>query len=178
MCAVWEGVDAQLLAFDPAYADSVIPSLEERGVAVCQIPGTAALTSPPINILSERVKDGTIRHDGNPCMTWQIGNLHTDFNKELQRPCKAQTYQEIDGTVALLKAMAAYHSTSNKPKVSDSLVEKVARALCISQKIDPDATGFGMGRGMPKGKTYPIWHAWRRMAAASIEAVGAEVLEE
>lgn len=37
--------------------------------------------------------------------------------------------------------------------------EQMARAMCVADGIDPDATGYGMGVSMPVGKEFPLWQA-------------------
>ncbi len=115
---VWQRLNAQILAFDPAHAYSVVSNLEQRGVEVGEFPQTAAMMNQPINLLQAYIEDGKIRHDDNPCMSWQIGNLHADFNKELQRPSKIRAEDKIDGVVALLEAIAAHELAPPEPEWS------------------------------------------------------------
>lgn len=37
--------------------------------------------------------------------------------------------------------------------------EKMARALCLKQGINPDARGYGLGKTMPEGASYPLWES-------------------
>jgi hypothetical protein len=54
-----------------------------------------------------------------------------------------------------------------------SLIERVARAICLADDVDPDQIGVGLGRRMPKGETYPLWHARIEQAKAAIAAMRA-----
>lgn len=51
------------------------------------------------------------------------------------------------------------------------MVEKVARAICRADGVDPDAIGYGLGVQMPKDAEYPLWKAREAQARAAIEAM-------
>jgi hypothetical protein len=48
-------------------------------------------------------------------------------------------------------------------------IEKVARAICVADGVDPDAEGYG-GVQMPVGERYPLWKAREKQARAAIRA--------
>ena len=50
-------------------------------------------------------------------------------------------------------------------------VEKVARALCKSDGVDPEKNCVGVGRIIPKGETWKAWEVRREQAKAAIEAM-------
>ena len=51
---------------------------------------------------------GRFHHDGNPIMTWCIGNVvgkHLPGNDDVVRPIKQGDHNKIDGAVALIMAI-------------------------------------------------------------------------
>ena len=54
----------------------------------------------------------------------------------------------------------------------DTLVEKVARAICEADGVDPDQIGSGMGYAMPRGiDNYRMWEARKKQASAAIYCI-------
>jgi len=52
-----------------------------------------------------------------------------------------------------------------------TLVEKVARAICAAEGIDPDGMGWGMGVRMPLGQQYRLWEVRVKEAQAAIKVM-------
>lgn len=96
------------LAFDPANAEHYAQTVAKRTTTVAaEIPQMVAYMSEPMKQLDALITAGRIHHDGNPCMTWMIGNLtaHTDA-KEQVFPRKERDENKIDGAVALIMALS------------------------------------------------------------------------
>ena len=54
----------------------------------------------------------------------------------------------------------------------DTLVEKVARAICEADGVDPDQIGSGMGYTMPRGiDNYRMWEARQKQAQYAIDCI-------
>jgi len=52
------------------------------------------------------------------------------------------------------------------------LVEKVARAICEADGVDPEQIGYGMGYGIPRDvNNYRMWEARRKQAIAAIDCI-------
>ena len=52
------------------------------------------------------------------------------------------------------------------------LIEKVARAICIADGVNPDQIGSGLGYGMPKDiDNYRMWEARKKQAQAAIDCI-------
>jgi len=49
-------------------------------------------------------------------------------------------------------------------------IERVARAICAADNVDPDMEVCGMGVQLAVGVLAPAWHARRWQAMAAIEA--------
>lgn len=52
-----------------------------------------------------------------------------------------------------------------------NVVEVVARAICIAEGVDPDASTVGMGFYLPEGKNALLWEARANAARAAITAL-------
>lgn len=55
----------------------------------------------------------------------------------------------------------------------EDLIELLCRAVCRAEGLDPDHIAGGLGVSMPKGSTYPLWQARRRIVIAMLDANGA-----
>ena len=44
------------------------------------------------------------------------------------------------------------------------LSERICRAICIAEEVDPDRDGVGLGVLIPKGQKYKLWEARMRVA--------------
>lgn len=103
---IWKSVDAVDLAFDPAHAAGLIPRLMKRGVTCIEFPNTAKNMSDPMMLLDGYIRDGLIRHSGNPVMDWMISNTVRRKSKrlDLDYPDRSMPDNKIDGVVAALMA--------------------------------------------------------------------------
>lgn len=72
--------------------------------------------SAPSKWLEALVISSNLRHDGNPCMAWNIGNMGKEENtwREI-RPVKLAQRKRIDGGVALIDAIAKMTATPFRP---------------------------------------------------------------
>ena len=52
-----------------------------------------------------------------------------------------------------------------------NMIEKVARAICEAQNVDPEHPCGGLGILVPKGETWPAWRVRIPQAKAAIEAM-------
>jgi hypothetical protein len=55
----------------------------------------------------------------------------------------------------------------------ERLIERVARAICAADGVDPDDEGYGLGTRMPLGVPTFLWEARVAQAIAAIEAYDA-----
>jgi phage terminase large subunit-like protein len=71
-----------------------------------QVPQTSQYLSMPMKHLSGLIESGRIHHDGNPVLSWMIGNVtaQTDRNDNVF-PRKERAERKIDGAVALIVAL-------------------------------------------------------------------------
>ena len=52
-----------------------------------------------------------------------------------------------------------------------NMIEKVARAICKAEGVDPEHACFGLGKRIPKGDTWPAWWVRIPQAKAALEAM-------
>lgn len=93
--------------YDPAYATQLSQILRAEGVPMIEYQQTAAKMGPPMDELLTAMDSGRLRHDGNPCMAWMIGNVINYRPKaKLPAPAKQNKSNKIDGAVAAMMAIA------------------------------------------------------------------------
>ncbi|MBD1388437.1 terminase large subunit [Neiella sp. HB171785] len=93
------------LAFDPWNASNMITRLEAQGIETEQVRQGFATQSPVTKSLQTAILQQAVKHDGNPLLTWAIGNcvLDTDAAANV-KPTKAKSQNKIDPLAALLNA--------------------------------------------------------------------------
>lgn len=69
--------------FDPWQAAYISQNLMRSGVNVIDYRQTVQLMSEPMKELGALIQSGKIKHDGNPCTTWQFSNVvaHVDAKR-------------------------------------------------------------------------------------------------
>ena len=103
-----ERFQAREVCCDPWGAEAFLEAIEKRTRAKpVEIPQKVQYLSEPMKQLEALIADGCIHHDGNPVMTWTMGNLvaHEDKNENLF-PNKERSENKIDGAVALITGLA------------------------------------------------------------------------
>ena len=102
-CEEYDVVDA---VFDPWQAAYMINNLTEDGLNAAEYRQNVRNMSTPMKELEAMIIEGRIHHDGNPVMSWCVGNIvcHEDV-KENVYPRKAAKENRIDGGVALIMAI-------------------------------------------------------------------------
>jgi len=97
------------LAFDPWNAEQYAQTVakQARPVTAVEVPQQPRYLSEPMKQLDALILEGRIHHDGNPVLTWMMGNVtaHTDA-KDNVFPRKERDENKIDGAVALITAMS------------------------------------------------------------------------
>lgn len=94
------------VAIDKWMADGLYREIESHGVRVEKVDQWPKTLSEPCKDLERRVLDGSISHDGNPIMSWNINNvvIKVDANGNI-KPDKEKSVDKIDGVSALVTAM-------------------------------------------------------------------------
>lgn len=96
-------------AFDDWQANYLMTRLQSSGTRVVAYNQTVRNMSEPMKEVEARTISRTLWHDGNPMMTWMMGNVSAKVDaKENIYPRKENDndpYCKIDGPVALIMAM-------------------------------------------------------------------------
>lgn len=98
--------DLQDAAFDPTQAAYVMTRLDQSGVNVVEFPQNVKNMSEPMKEVEALTLARRLWHDGNPAMTWMMGNVVARLDaKEHIYPRKEAPGDKIDGPVGLIMAM-------------------------------------------------------------------------
>ena len=96
------------VASDPYNATQLLTHLQSVLGAdkVIEVPQTVSHLSEPMKELQALIVSGRIHHDGNPALSWMIGNVtaQEDRNQNVF-PRKERRENKIDGAVALIIAL-------------------------------------------------------------------------
>lgn len=102
-------VDLQDIAFDDWQANYLITRLSNTSLNVVDFNQTVKNMSDPMKEIEAQAINSTLYHDGNPVMTWMMGNVSAKIDaKENIYPRKENENDpncKIDGPVALIMAM-------------------------------------------------------------------------
>jgi phage terminase large subunit-like protein len=102
-------VKLQDVCFDDWQANYLMTRLQQTSITVVNFNQTVRNMSEPMKEVEARVLDRKLWHDGNPVMTWMMGNVSARIDaKENIYPRKDNEndpFCKIDGPVALIMAM-------------------------------------------------------------------------
>jgi len=95
------------VAFDPWQATELSTRLQKEGVRMVEVPMQVRHLSEPMKALDALVSAGRIKHNGDPVLTWMMGNRMAKMDaKENVYPRKARNENKIDGAVATIMALS------------------------------------------------------------------------
>ena len=112
----------QVLAagFDPWNSIGLNGGLQKLGIKTVEIPQQVQHFTEAMKAVEAAVKDGRFHHDGNPCMTWMVGNVTVKPDaKDNVFPRKDVPRNKIDGPVAMFMNMRLFMDTKG-PSVYES----------------------------------------------------------
>jgi phage terminase large subunit-like protein len=109
------------IGYDPFQATMLVTELRTAGINCVEVRAIVQNFSQPMKTLDGLIKAGKLEHDGDPVMTWMIGNtVALEDAKENVYPRKERKENKIDGVVALLSALAR-HMAAPPPQVGSYL---------------------------------------------------------
>jgi phage terminase large subunit-like protein len=116
-----EKYELREIAYDPHRARGIISKLTEAGIPCLEHrTGMVSMAEPTAQFLKHVVAH-TLHHNGNPLLTWNVGNLQarTDVSGNTA-PKKGSRAEKIDAAFALILALgiATEQSQPSKPFVS------------------------------------------------------------
>lgn len=109
------GNDVELFSISQSFydqhgaADLALRLRKNHDIEPVKFGQTYSNFSAPMRDFERLLKAGRIHHDGNPCLTWMMGNVVSKETEDgkMMRPVKESRENKIDGAVALLMAFAA-----------------------------------------------------------------------
>ena len=123
-------LDCQEVGFDQWQAQYMAQRLLKGGIPMTEFPHQVRTFSDPMKEIESMTLDDKLNHDGNPAMTWMVGNVTASKDKKDNiYPNKARPNDErckIDGLVALIMAMGLYLRAEEGGTLSDWLANPVA----------------------------------------------------
>ncbi|HBO9870082.1 TPA: terminase large subunit [Pseudomonas aeruginosa] len=118
---------------DPFGATGISHELDDEGLTPVVITQNYTNMSSPMKELEAAIASGRFHHDGNPIMTWCIGNVIGKFlpgNDDVVRPIKQGEDNKIDGAVALIMAIGRVVAQEPPEEtLSDHIVKHGIRKL-------------------------------------------------
>jgi phage terminase large subunit-like protein len=94
------------VGIDPHNATQFNTRMMKEGVPIVEIPQNVLRLSDPMNDLGARILAGKVRHNGDPVLSWMMGNVTAKKDvKENVYPRKARDENKIDGAVASIMAV-------------------------------------------------------------------------
>ena len=103
---------------DPWNATQFIQRLQKKKITCVEIPQTVIFMSEPMKELDAIMGAGTIHHNGDPVLKWQIANTCGRYDKKDNVfPYKEKPESKIDATIGILNALGrAMRVKKNKSK--------------------------------------------------------------
>lgn len=108
------------IGYDAYNAASLVARLHENGMPVKKVGQGMSVLSNPSKHVEKMIMQYQIKHDGNPFVSWQLGNceVYEDVNGNVKvRKNESDTSAKVDGIISLIIAM---HCSLDNPFVSDS----------------------------------------------------------
>lgn len=116
--------------FDTWQANYLITRMQDKRLPVIEMPMTVKNLSDAMKETEAQVLDGNLWHDGNTCMTWQVGNVTAKMDaRENIYPRKANENDKnchIDGPVSLIMAMSRWQIERDCGGLTDFLSNPVS----------------------------------------------------
>jgi phage terminase large subunit-like protein len=112
------------IGFDPYNASTLAKDLRLNNIIATPVPQTMPFMGYPSAEFERELTNRNIRHQGNPCLSWMIGNAKAiyDSNNNV-RPSKKKSNARIDGLVATIIAWQRAVSPDAQSPVSDTPYE-------------------------------------------------------
>ncbi len=128
-----EKYDIEHCFFDPKGAANLSQRVQNNiGIEAVRFEQNYTNFSPIMKDFEALLLDGRIHHDGNPCLTWMVGNIiaKTTMDGKDFRPVRASKKKKIDGGVAMLMAFANIYTPEDN-RAQDELDEFLENPIKI-----------------------------------------------
>lgn len=100
-----DNFELRSVGYDPWNATQLAQRMDKEGLPMNKVQQSVLMLNEPMKELANRIRDGRIKHDGDPVLSWMVGNVMAkiDVNENVF-PRKARPDNKIDGAVALIMA--------------------------------------------------------------------------
>lgn len=108
----------QGVAYDPTFAGQLARDLKGEGIETIECRTNRTMLTEPMVEFEKALLSGVIRHNGNPALRWQIGNVIADKDnggRVYPRKENKHSPKHIDGAVAVLNAFKGCLSSPPAP---------------------------------------------------------------
>lgn len=109
---------AEETCVDPYLGGQLMQNLDAGGLNVIEMRQRPSNLSAPFERFIAQTQNGTVRHDGDPVLTWQVSNVIEIAKGDFKVPGKLTGRQKIDGVSAIITAGARLGTVPEAPKVS------------------------------------------------------------
>jgi phage terminase large subunit-like protein len=105
-----QNFQVQTPACDPCQATYLANRLQNQGIELVKYNANFANFSEPMKHLGGLILSGKIKHNGDPVLTWMMGNVTPKRDAgDRVYPRKTRNENKIDGAVALIGALGMLH---------------------------------------------------------------------
>lgn len=112
--------NVEFLAFDAWKSNVVIEAFKSAGIDCRPIKQYYQQLSPSCSMFAELIDKCDITHDGNPCMSFCVGNVVVDEDPNGNiKPNKRRSSEKIDGVAAVVDALAGYKMQTEKKVITE-----------------------------------------------------------
>lgn len=95
----------------------IAKNIDDAGYDSIKMPKNTKTFSPAMKELEAAIAAGRFHHDGNPILSWMIGNVISKTGKnETEFPDKEKSFKKIDGAVATLMGISRILTLSSNPE--------------------------------------------------------------
>jgi len=135
MAGILEGLDCQKIAFDRWKMKDFKKNQERIGVTLPELvefgQGYQSM-GPAIKVFETKLIQGTMRHDGNPCLTWCAANVVAIQDAaENKKYDKSRSIGRIDGIVAAAMACGILEETEEKSVYEGMTAEQISARIAF-----------------------------------------------
>jgi len=131
-----EEYDVQKIAFDRWNIKNFNKDLARMGVTLPEMvdfgQGYQSM-SPAIKVFEKKLLDATIRHDSNPCLTWNAANVVADEDAaDNKKYIKPSSGGRIDGIIAAVMACGIIEESVTRSAYDGKSYEEMKKMISLS----------------------------------------------
>lgn len=144
------------VGYDPHQATFLVTRLTAQGVPCVEYRPVVLNFSEPMKQIDALIRARKLRHAGDPCMTWMMGNVvaHTDA-KDNVFPRKEREEKKIDGPVALITAMGRAMVEIDGGETVYDAIARNEKAQALAMQRQSDASDQLLGAAEAPGDAAP-----------------------